>query len=78
MSDFITHDELVRIEAERLCDENVKLWQLVADCHALLQRVCDCQDDLGNDCPLWPDHGGECDLRKVEQRMRDLGMKVEQ
>lgn len=76
MSDFITHDELVRIEAERLCDENDGLRQLVADCHSLLQRVCDGQDEHGEGCPLWLDHGDECELRGVERRMRELGVEL--
>lgn len=56
--------------------ENAKLRGLLADCHALLQCVCDAQDEHGCDCPMWPDHGDECELRKVEQRMRELGIGV--
>ena len=82
MSNFITNAEL-RIEAERLCDENdrlktenAELRELVADCHMLLQRVCSSQDERGKSCMLWPDHGDECDLRKVERRMYDLEIEV--
>ena len=57
--------------------DNTELRQLVADCHALLQRCCDGQDEHGCDCPMWLDRTDECELRKVEQRMRELGMVVD-
>lgn len=59
---------------DALRSDNEKLRDLLADCHALLQRICDGQDVYGRDCPMWPDHGDDCDLRKVERRMREMGV----
>ena len=53
MSDFITNGEL-RIEAERLCDENDQLRELVRKAHACKtdEGCCeDCYQDEGC-CPI--------------------------
>ena len=55
--------------------ENRELRELIGDMHALLQRCCDTCDD-GDACPIWPGHLTECDLRKIEDRMRELGIEV--
>ena len=44
MSDFITNGEL-RIEAERLCDENEKLRKLVKRMHRHIKQTCDVCDE---------------------------------
>ena len=59
MSDFITNAEL-RIEAERLCDENTKLRELVEDMAAEMRG-------LGVDFA----RVGWCDYA---DRMRELGV----
>ena len=61
MSDFITNAEL-RIEAERLCDENTKLRELVEDMAAEMRG-------LGVDFT----RVGWCDYA---DRMRELGVEV--
>lgn len=92
MSDFITVAEL-RIEAERLCDENerleaenAKLRELVRD---LVTTVRGCgQDEDGYGqlpceevCPHWS-NDGECtrlhrDQCWYEEQARELGIEVE-
>ena len=65
-----TAGKLVHADAE-----NRELRELIGDMHALLQRCCDTCDD-GDACPIWPDNLTECDLRKIEERMRALGIEV--
>ena len=76
MSGFITNAEL-RIEAERLCDENdqlkadnAKLRELVRELwfYAEQELVCD------ETCP----YGAVCDWRDCvfRRRMRELGVEV--
>ena len=84
MSEFITNAEL-RIEAERLCDENerleaenAKLLELVEDMHAALQAFCDAQDVHGDNCPLWVERTDDCELRGIERRMSELGVEVDE
>ncbi len=65
MSDFITNGEL-RAEAERLCDENGELRELVRNAHACKtdEGCCeDCYQDEGC-CP-------------IERRMGELGIATE-
>lgn len=68
MSDFITNGEL-RIEAERLCDENAKLRELVRDMrkafiHGPCYRWCEHMPELCN--------GDKC---QYVNRMRELGVE---
>ena len=70
MSDFITNGEL-RIEAERLCDENAKLRELVRDItEAFIHGNCYrwCEAEL---CNYITD--GRCQFL---DRMRELGVKL--
>lgn len=76
MSDFITNAEL-RIEAERLCDENerlqnenAKLRELVAD-FVRQMRLAGCFDCFGGSCEKWGECHGDCVL---ERRARELGV----
>ena len=69
MSDFITNGEL-RIEAERLCDENAKLRELVRDMrkafiHGPCYRWCEHMPELCN--------GDKC---QYVNRMRELGVEL--
>ena len=80
MSGFITNSEL-RIEAERLCDENELLRELIGDMHVLLQHCCDETDmsecfGQASRCAMWSDPNDDCDLRKIEDRMRELGIEA--
>lgn len=70
MSDFITNGEL-RIEAERLCDENAKLRELVRDIteafiHGNCYRWCEAEP-----CNFIID--GKCQFL---DRMRELGVEL--
>jgi len=65
MSDFITNGEL-RIEAERLCDENAKLRELVRAAWKCIHSGLSCYD-----CRLI---AGGCTL---QTSMRELGVEVE-
>jgi len=62
MSDFITNAEL-RIEAERLCDENERLRELVRDMWCELDAAT--QYDAG---------GGRGVVYEFADRMRELGV----
>lgn len=64
MSDFITNAEL-RIEAERLCDENERLRELVRDMWCELDAAT--QYDAG---------GGRGVVYEFADRMRELGMNA--
>lgn len=63
---------------DALKSDNKRLRELVADCHSLLQHCCETEDKRGCDCPMWLDHSDECNLRKIEQRMHDLGIEVDE
>lgn len=63
MSEFITNAEL-RIEAERLVDENAKLRELVRDVHEALRA-----DKVGMFHKLI--------LASMEDDMRELGIEVD-
>ena len=79
MSDFITNGEL-RIEAERLCDENERL---TADNARLRELVRDMwphvrhRSRMCGECKLPCDTSDECLLYEpMRQRMRELGVEV--
>lgn len=79
MSDFITVAEL-RIEAERLCDENERLEAENAELRELMRHLHTCMEHYEMDgtiscdrCPLDNDTGN-CDF---ERRMRELGVEVD-
>lgn len=86
MSEFITNSEL-RMEAERLCDENERLETENAKLRELLGGVghllfildvdycvaCP-RDSISHPCPVYTVKGGEC-LYKSD--MRELGVVVE-
>lgn len=78
MSDFITNAEL-RIEAERLCDENESLRELVRDMYACISHANE-QDwfyferdklGCGMSCAV---NGENCGLSVLADRMRELGV----
>lgn len=71
MSEFITNAEL-RIEAERLCDENERLKAKNAKLRKLVQRALNCKTNEGccEDC--WSEYG-EC---PIEMEMRELGIEA--
>lgn len=71
MSDFITNGEL-RIEAERLCDENEKLRKLVKRMHRHIKQMCDVCDEYY--CSNF-DEENECCVFDV--LARELGIEVE-
>jgi len=71
MSDFITNGEL-RIEAERLCDENEKLRKLVKRMHRHIKQTCDVCDEYY--CSNF-DEENECCVFDV--LARELGIEVE-
>lgn len=71
MSDFITNAEL-RIEAERLCDENESLRELVRDYINAPCTTCDCWDD---NFRCWNYDGADCGL---VTRARELGVEVDE
>lgn len=65
-NDFLRHE----------CDE---LCELIADMHALLQRVCDAtdiRDCWENKCIMLSNPHDDCDFRKIEERMRELGIEA--
>lgn len=80
MSNFITNSEL-RIEAERLCDENEKLRELVSDMMrffedgnycAICEKAADCEhaQDI---------YDIDCLMRSVfRHRMQNLGVVVDE
>lgn len=72
MSDFITNAEL-RIEAERLVDENEKLRELVADMWRDLPKVESCEWDMDSNICTSDGCIGEC---SYWYRMRELGIEV--
>lgn len=77
MSDFITNGEL-RIEAERLCDENERLTADNARLRELVRDFDKCLDTalwLASDAgyPVMPDQKLFDSLRP---RMRELGVEV--
>lgn len=59
----------------------VLMRDLIRDMHALLQRCCDetnmneCSGQPSR-CAMWSDPNDDCDLRKIEERMRTLGIEV--
>lgn len=61
----------------------VLMRDLIRDMHALLQRCCDetnmdeCSGQPSR-CNMWSDPNGDCDLRKIEERMRQLGFEVQE
>lgn len=68
LNDFLRHE----------CDE---LCELIGDMHALLQRVCDATGiedclEYTNKCTMIPNPHDGCDFRKIEKRMRELGIEV--
>lgn len=61
----------------------VIMRELVKDMHALLKHVCDsdpCDDpdngEFSFSCILRGDWKSDCDLRKIEERMRKIGIEV--
>ena len=84
MSDFITVAEL-RIEAERLCDENERLEAENAKLRELCATVID--DWMSKVCPSFPfcEYGGEyqdctdetCGNQIYRQMARELGVEVD-
>ena len=84
MSDFITVAEL-RIEAERLCDENERLEAENAKLRELCATVID--DWMSKVCPSFPfcEYGGEyqdctdetCGNQISRQMARELGVEVD-
>lgn len=78
MSDFMTNGEL-RIEAERLCDENAKLRELVRDAwgNGHSDRSCEACDIM-DECHAQMGRYSRCLFEvRIEQRMRELGIEVD-
>ena len=84
MSDFITNGEL-RIEAERLCDENerlqaenAKLRELVRDIMLFLENGDYCMVcEKSSDCDAQAAYDNDCLMRDVfHKRMSELGIEV--
>lgn len=55
--------------------ENRELRELIGDMHSLLQRICESRDDC---CEFWQDRTKQCDLRDIEDKMRELGIEVQE
>lgn len=71
MSNFITNGEL-RIEAERLCDENERLKDENATLRQLATAFADCRNTTCDDCVRWDYAQGKCTLDGV---MEELGIE---
>ena len=94
VNELNTSDEISEKHEQRIYDrcivrvgqlegENFELRELIADMHALLQRVCDemnmCEcSGQPRRCSMWSDPNDDCDLRKIESRMRELGIEVKE
>jgi regulator of replication initiation timing len=76
MSDFITNGEL-RIEAERLCDENEKLKAENAKLRELVGDMSICMDNSKPHCKQCKFQELDCQWFKFVDRMRELGVEVE-
>lgn len=68
LRELINENNDLRLE----CDE---LRELIGDMHSLLQRICESRDDC---CEFWQDRTKQCYLRDIEDKMRELGIGVQE